>query len=173
MGTPPRKLFAFYNCGDDSGASQPHRHVQFLPVEDMRYGLDDSNSWDLLIERNGGSDAISLGMLVRHISATSTGQNLYDLYIELLREARARTGVDNISYNIGMTRSVLAVFPRRKGDVHFSEGHVGLNGTIVAGTLMVKRKEEWEALRNDAGILDMVLKESAALAGTSERGAGL
>ncbi|CAE6486236.1 unnamed protein product [Rhizoctonia solani] len=25
-------LFAFYNCGVDSGASQPHKHIQFVPT---------------------------------------------------------------------------------------------------------------------------------------------
>ncbi|KDN35824.1 hypothetical protein RSAG8_11258, partial [Rhizoctonia solani AG-8 WAC10335] len=25
-------IFAFYNCGVDSGASQPHKHIQFLPT---------------------------------------------------------------------------------------------------------------------------------------------
>lgn len=31
----PKKLFAFFNSGLHSGASQPHRHIQFLPVEKM------------------------------------------------------------------------------------------------------------------------------------------
>lgn len=26
-------FFAFYNCGDHSGASQPHKHIQFIPIE--------------------------------------------------------------------------------------------------------------------------------------------
>ncbi|KFY25609.1 hypothetical protein V493_04552 [Pseudogymnoascus sp. VKM F-4281 (FW-2241)] len=30
------RLFGFFNSGPHSGASQPHRHVQFLPVESMR-----------------------------------------------------------------------------------------------------------------------------------------
>ncbi|KAF8599470.1 HIT-like protein [Ceratobasidium sp. AG-I] len=25
-------IFAFYNCGKDSGASQPHKHIQFIPT---------------------------------------------------------------------------------------------------------------------------------------------
>jgi ATP adenylyltransferase len=29
-----RPMFAFYNCGDRSGASQAHKHMQFLPLED-------------------------------------------------------------------------------------------------------------------------------------------
>jgi ATP adenylyltransferase len=33
-----RRLIAFFNMGPLSGASQPHRHVQFLPEEDVRAG---------------------------------------------------------------------------------------------------------------------------------------
>lgn len=44
------QLFAFFNSGKHSGASQPHRHIQFLPVEEM---VDDANpgkGWRLLLE---------------------------------------------------------------------------------------------------------------------------
>ncbi|CAE6359746.1 unnamed protein product [Rhizoctonia solani] len=34
-------LFAFYNCGVDSGASQPHKHVQFIPT--TREDADDED----------------------------------------------------------------------------------------------------------------------------------
>jgi ATP adenylyltransferase len=44
-----QRLFAFFNSGDHSGASQPHRHLQFLPVENMRDG-DATSTWQLLIE---------------------------------------------------------------------------------------------------------------------------
>jgi ATP adenylyltransferase len=44
-----RRLFAFFNSGEHSGASQPHRHLQFLPVESMREG-DATSGWDLLID---------------------------------------------------------------------------------------------------------------------------
>ncbi|KAF8894086.1 hypothetical protein BD779DRAFT_975539 [Infundibulicybe gibba] len=29
-----KHFFGFYNCGDNSGASQPHKHVQFIPLDD-------------------------------------------------------------------------------------------------------------------------------------------
>jgi ATP adenylyltransferase len=29
-----RNIFAFYNCGDNSGASQPHKHLQLIPCPD-------------------------------------------------------------------------------------------------------------------------------------------
>jgi ATP adenylyltransferase len=44
------RLFAFFNSGVWSGASQPHRHVQLLPVEDMREG-DGEGGWSLLMDR--------------------------------------------------------------------------------------------------------------------------
>lgn len=44
-----KRLFAFFNSGEHSGASQPHRHVQFLPLEKMREH-DANSSWDLLLD---------------------------------------------------------------------------------------------------------------------------
>jgi len=34
------KLFAFFNSGEHSGASQPHRHIQFLPMDSILEGFD-------------------------------------------------------------------------------------------------------------------------------------
>lgn len=44
-----KRLLAFFNSGEHSGASQPHRHLQFLPVEGMRESEKTSN-WDMLID---------------------------------------------------------------------------------------------------------------------------
>lgn len=44
-----KRLFAFFNSGDHSGASQPHRHLQFLPIECMTDGQED-NDWTLLLD---------------------------------------------------------------------------------------------------------------------------
>jgi ATP adenylyltransferase len=43
------RMFAFFNSGDHSGASQPHRHIQLLPLESMRDG-DATDDWSLLID---------------------------------------------------------------------------------------------------------------------------
>ena len=47
-----RRLFAFFNSGRYSGASQAHRHVQFLPVEEMEGGSSD-DGWKPLIDLMG------------------------------------------------------------------------------------------------------------------------
>jgi ATP adenylyltransferase len=49
QGSKQQRLFAFFNSGDHSGASQPHRHLQFLPVESMHHG-EATSSWDLLMD---------------------------------------------------------------------------------------------------------------------------
>ena len=43
-----KRLFAFFNSGPESGASQSHRHIQFLAVEEM-HG-DDDGHWEPLID---------------------------------------------------------------------------------------------------------------------------
>jgi ATP adenylyltransferase len=44
------ELFGFFNSGEHSGASQPHRHIQFLPVESMQSGMRSSDEWNVLAD---------------------------------------------------------------------------------------------------------------------------
>jgi ATP adenylyltransferase len=44
------ELFGFFNSGDASGASQPHRHIQFLPVDSMRSGIQEGVKWGVLAD---------------------------------------------------------------------------------------------------------------------------
>lgn len=74
-----------------------------------------------------------------------------------------------ISYNLAMTTSRMVICPRRSEfalipvdstytNGSIDEGVVKLNGTILAGTLMVKTLAEWNALRSQPSILETVLK---------------
>lgn len=52
------ELFGFFNSGEHSGASQAHRHVQFLPVESMRAGLAEAaETWQPLANVMLGKNA--------------------------------------------------------------------------------------------------------------------
>jgi ATP adenylyltransferase len=44
------ELFGFFNSGKHSGASQPHRHIQFIPVESMHGGLEKDARWSVLAD---------------------------------------------------------------------------------------------------------------------------
>lgn len=62
-----------------------------------------------------------------------------------------------------MTTSTMAIVPRRregaaiKNSQGVEVGSVALNGTLLAGTLMVKLEDEWNTLRNDGLQLDEIL----------------
>ncbi|RMZ72115.1 bis(5 -nucleosyl)-tetraphosphatase [Pyrenophora seminiperda CCB06] len=186
-----RRLLAFFNSGEHSGASQPHRHLQFLPVEGMRDG-DKTSSWTMLIDSmldpTGPSsptrDNIPFTYFHRAFlgGREPTGPDLLAIYKELY--AAAKQAVENfivshpddqfalhpvdkgdlpISYNLGMTTTGMVVLPRRaegtmlRRDDGSEIGFVALNGTTLAGTMMVKHKDEWDMLRDNPRLLDSIL----------------
>ncbi|KAF1991890.1 hypothetical protein K402DRAFT_321447 [Aulographum hederae CBS 113979] len=180
------RLYAFFNSGEHSGASQPHRHLQFLPVESMREG---SEGWETLIDVvmkeveaiSGGANPLKtlpFSHFASSIPPFATASEIHNIYLTLHAAAisAVRTYLDDhpevqsslalhdsadgsspISYNLGMTTSGMVICPRRSEDVVLKEtggkevGTVALNGTILAGTLMVKAVEEWNVLREVEG----------------------
>ncbi|KAM7193059.1 inositol phospholipid synthesis protein Scs3p [Naviculisporaceae sp. PSN 640] len=189
------ELFAFFNSGEHSGASQPHRHIQLLPVERMRDGLEDvavtaggddgegtRNKWDVLANKlvdgaDGGTMRqfqLPFKTFAERIHPGITAEELHAVYLKLYRRACAavfRTsqaeddaqyeqqteGEAKISYNMAMTRDVLVIMPRlAEGAVIASSGtaegesiigKLALNGTVLAGTALVKSQAEWDFLR--------------------------
>lgn len=185
------RLFAFFNSGEHSGASQGHRHIQFLPVEEMQ--ATQEGQWAPLIDamhQNGiqaldGTSTIA-SVPFAHFSfpipAGPTPSTLLRLYESLYEVASvvlesshdpkvspvyplgSGPRTKTISYNLAMTTSTMIICPRRsEGCVLIPEhvdqslgngsgiGPVALNGTMLAGTLMVKTETEWDALRGDNG----------------------
>lgn len=179
------RLFAFFNGGEHSGASQPHRHLQLLPVDRMRDGLEaeaagEGEKWDVLADRLGRERA-PFATFEEGIGMGMSGGELHDAYLRLYRKAcRAvavyqkkksegdeeapATGEARISYNMAMTRSTLVVSPRlaEGADIAAPDGHVlgslALNGTVLAGTALVKSELEWEALKRDQSGFVKVLR---------------
>lgn len=96
------ELFAFFNSGPHSGASQPHRHLQFLPVSDMQVGLSeqDTRTWQPLIQNLTVNSQIRAPFQIDHnssspflalsttISPSMTQQDLHHRYLTLLRTAK-------------------------------------------------------------------------------------
>lgn len=223
-----KELFVFFNSGPHSGASQPHRHLQLLPVERMKDGLSSETDvavatliaemeikntetttetkvetssptepsaaeiqWEVLA--NGLLDGATRRKLpfqtfARRISPdsgpASNSSQLRAIYLDLYRKACAATlgpdasaeiktqtdGKATISYNLAMTREVMVLVPRlaEGGPVVVSQsgngkeeeqlvGQLALNGTVLAGTALVKTQAEWDALRRDPGQLVRIL----------------
>ncbi|PWY89308.1 HIT-like protein [Aspergillus heteromorphus CBS 117.55] len=195
-----KKLFAFFNSGPESGASQPHRHLQFLPVEAMAPEESESDSansanWRPLIDAvatqappSSGSEYQQLGQVpfahfALPLPPNPSAETLHRIYLSLYAVAVATatggpriavpestTGPAAISYNLAMTDSTMMICPRRSEDARIpvdvdasadvaEAGVVALNGTILAGTLMVKAEAEWDELRRSPSALGDVLAE--------------
>ncbi|KAI1086831.1 HIT-like protein [Rostrohypoxylon terebratum] len=174
-----QELFAFFNSGPHSGASQPHRHLQLLSVEKMREGLEDvdcGSQWNVLVDTlNGSSKPLPFKVLTANISSDMSAEERHSAYLELYRQAVKAVfpdrevdvedeGEAQISYNFAMTSSTMALCPRTaEGTMLKSKssediGQVSLNGTVLAGTALVKNQSEWDALREDPDKLLEVLK---------------
>ncbi|KAH7170164.1 HIT-like domain-containing protein [Dactylonectria macrodidyma] len=171
-------LFAFFNCGDHSGASQAHRHIQLLPVARMRDGLPADGHWTVLADSLLTRPAPFTTFAEKIVLGTSA-KDLHAAYLRLYRQAcqavatysgSTRTdeeapceGETRISYNMAMTKDTLVICPRLAegsrivGKDGQELGTLSLNGTVLAGTALVKSEVEWEALKNDPEGLLQVL----------------
>lgn len=186
-GNDTDSLFAFFNSGEHSGASQPHRHLQLLPVEDM---VDTSgDGWDLLCNSMVSPCHATLPLLQNprlpfvhygiKLRAESDAHSLHNSYVLLLKAALASitgdTSLSNVdavsidqdgqttfSYNLAMTTEVMAILPRKQDAAvmaNSSDGYVFVNGTILAGTLMVRDEGDWSQLHQDPELVLSVLDE--------------
>lgn len=200
-----KRLFAFFNSGEESGASQPHRHLQFLPIEAMRAGSD---GWepliDLVSKQSSPHEPFQYipNLPIKHfalpIPTNPTPESLHEIYLTLYHAAvsstkqespststksahtsegetaTARSGPASISYNLAMTLKTMLLCPRKSEtacvpvDVEtlggiVDGGVVSVNGTILAGTLMVKAEAEWDVLRREPGVLGRVLGDVGIL----------
>ncbi|KAI1104204.1 HIT-like protein [Jackrogersella minutella] len=174
-----QKLFAFFNSGPHSGASQPHRHLQLLPVERMRDGLEDvdrGSEWSVLVERlaEAGKAPLPFNVFTATIRSDMSPEERHNAYLELYRRAvktvfpdrEVRSeGEAEISYNFAMTSNTMALCPRTAEGLKVKNksgedvGELSLNGTVLAGTALVKTQAEWDALREDPDMLLDVLKK--------------
>ncbi|KAI1074472.1 HIT-like protein [Whalleya microplaca] len=175
--TEGRELFAFFNSGEHSGASQPHRHLQLLPVDRMRDGLENverGNEWGVLAEKlNSQEKVVPFMVLTASMRADMSAEERHNVYVDLYQHA-VKTALEigevpdegeaKISYNFAMTESCIALCPRVaegaliKNKAGEDIGPVSLNGTVLAGTALVKNEAEWNALREDPDMLLGVLR---------------
>ncbi|KAK1756300.1 FIT family protein scs3 [Echria macrotheca] len=186
-----QELFAFFNSGPASGASQAHRHVQLLPVEKMRDGISEGGQggeWDLLaanLRDEVVRDKLPFRVFVGEVHTDMTGPELHRVYRGLYSQACVACGKyfgegaeveAAISYNLAMTGDIMVIMPRVEEGAEVTDedgvaGRLALNGTVLAGTALVKTQREWDALRQDAEQVIDVLRRIGVPNMTAEAGA--
>jgi len=168
-----KRLLAFYNCGDRSGASQPHKHMQFIPVENDGPPIEKLARLQQLEEQ---FKPFSIGSLpyshfiTRFPPATPLvgvdiledlmGSAFLDLLDRTITTIRQDPGhpLGSPSYNVLLTLEHLYLFPRRQERyTPEGDGPVGMsvNALGFAGMLLVKSEEEMERVKQ-AGALNIL-----------------
>jgi len=165
--------FAFFNCGDLSGASQGHKHLQFLPMEDANGPPTERIACGIKLEKGDKPFSISrvpYATYVRRLPSLTTSTppselaevlqqaylNLLELVIHTVRHD-ATYPPGRPSYNFLLTDRHMHLIPRRE------ENHVlqatgeplSLNSLAFAGMLLVKSESELEAVKAE-GILPIL-----------------
>ncbi|KAG6813365.1 hypothetical protein H0H92_011631 [Tricholoma furcatifolium] len=167
-----KRYFAFYNCGDYSGASQPRKHIQFIPVEDYDSPPIEplARAANLEIPGRASDKPFSLTRLsyANHVFRLPTQlssstpdkieEKLSTVFLSLLDLAVStiRHNPDyppgKPSYNVLITLEHIHLVPRKQ-DVYVipeSEMKVNINALGFAGMLLVKSEEELEALKKES-----------------------
>lgn len=168
LGKETGELYVFFNSGPASGSSQPHRHIQMLPVNRMREGLDthEDAAWRVLADSLVRGDVRARVPFQTFAERIGEGTDLLAVYLGLYRRAceavlgsaveTDERGEARVDYNLAMTRDAMVIVPRVAEGTTVSVaaeggrrevGTLALNGTVLAGTALVKTQEEWDALR--------------------------
>ncbi|GAA5869674.1 hypothetical protein JCM1840_000554 [Sporobolomyces johnsonii] len=180
LGTREKHL-AFFNCGAESGASQPHKHLQFLPLSN---GVA---PFDSFIDSNKPQDTKSPFQLpLPYANFTALLEppsdaadvpgylgnrflQLLDLMIDHLRrlaESESEQGatasssgpirLSNLSYNVILTTSYLHVVPRvREKFTTASNRGISINSLGFAGMVLVKEQEALDEIK-EIGVLEVL-----------------
>jgi len=148
----------FYNGGTISGASQPHKHLQLVPLpmapDGPRIPIEP------LLERAGRQDEVGevddlpfphvfarldLGRSVSPSDAAETTQSLYCSMMNRLGLHPDVPHADRIdrNYNLLVTRQWMLLVPRSRERFE----SISLNSLAFAGTLLVREESEMDALK--------------------------
>lgn len=156
-----KKWFAFYNCGPQSGASQPHKHVQFIPLPEnytpFAEGLANTrgnfipNQFEEPLQDGNLPFAHFLARLPENPSEVTeellalTFVSLLQRTLTVLRDCAA----GHISYNCLITTKYIMLIPRSSGK--FQES-LGINSCGYMGLILCKNNS----------LLDLVKSEGPA-----------
>lgn len=151
----------FYNGGRISGASQPHKHLQVVPLPLSPNGpslpLDPAIQAAKWFGAHGNSSGIPFPhFLARPPSPigahgadpASRATTLHDLYRDLLEKSpvtlsSTENGLEASPYNLLITRNWMMLVPRTREFF----GSISLNALAFAGALLVRTEAQQEELR--------------------------
>ncbi|MGB7412847.1 MAG: phosphorylase, partial [Thermosynechococcaceae cyanobacterium] len=142
---------AFYNGGQNAGASQGHKHLQLVPLPlslNHRHAvplealIDDSIETGKLTGLSF-THAISSLELDWSLPFETLAMDLHQQYLHLYQSAGLPTGDQPQPYNLLLTRRWMLLVPRSQE----SYAGISVNALGFAGSLFVRNREQLEQLK--------------------------
>ncbi len=135
---------AFYNSGETAGASQPHRHLQWVGLGDERPPLESPLAAGHTLAFPYAAEPLPTEWL----DDPATGADAFHAcYARLLaaigRASHGRVPPEPAPYNLAATRDTVWVVPRRTGN----SGPVAVNGLGYAGYMLAADDEQADHIR--------------------------
>ncbi|KAF9263369.1 hypothetical protein L218DRAFT_1035124 [Marasmius fiardii PR-910] len=161
-----KNITAFYNCGELSGASQAHKHLQLVEIEDDGPPIE-TIARQIRLETPDKPFSITRLPYANHVirfpshlstshpdlvedTLTQSFVSLLDLAISSIRyESDYPKG--KASYNVILTLEHMHIIPRRTDTYTLSStgGTLNINSLGFAGMFLVKSDEELEAVKKE------------------------
>jgi ATP adenylyltransferase len=142
----------FLNGGRLAGASQPHRHIQMIPIG--RLPVEALFPAAMPAERVGPLAELSFVHASARLDAAmfddpaAAAARLHGLFREACALAGVRTDAERLSpYNLLVTRRWLLVVPRRREAWETEGGRLLLNAMSFAGVILARERSQQAALR--------------------------
>ncbi|KAG6372278.1 ATP adenylyltransferase-domain-containing protein [Boletus reticuloceps] len=159
-------FIAFYNCGSNSGASQPHKHVQFIqvgsdgaPIEKVarKTVLEVSGKPFTISSLPYANHVFRLPPLSSNFSVDELTQALFSPFLSLLDLVISTVRHDfdyppgSPSFNAIFTLEHMHLIPRRHEAYKIEETQqlVSVNSLGFAGRLLAKSESELEAMKKE------------------------
>ncbi len=149
----------FYNSGTIAGASQPHKHLQFVPLplvpEGPRMPIESLLPLEAPSTGVGQAPSLAFRHALVHLDSdvfsqpTVAAARMLDAYQSLLQaigiEWPSNEGqVVSTPYNLLITRQWMMAVPRTRESFE----SISFNSLAFAGALLVRRREEMEMLES-------------------------
>ncbi|KAG8956003.1 bifunctional AP-4-A phosphorylase/ADP sulfurylase [Tulasnella sp. 424] len=154
-----KNFFMFYNCGPLSGSSQPHKHLQFMPIPEEEVPPIEKLAQRQRLEVDGKAFIIPSLPYAHHVfrlpayrsrplaeildTLTQAFISLLDLTFQTMRQLPTLPDGPP-AYNVLLTFDHLHVIPRGRAEHMLSRGgiDVPVNALGFAGMLMTKSEED-------------------------------
>ncbi|CAK7913119.1 diadenosine 5',5'''-P1,P4-tetraphosphate phosphorylase 2 [[Candida] anglica] len=142
---------AFYNCGPESGASQPHKHIQFMTIPDSfaPFASQLADTTEAFLPNDKEEPLVNADIPFAHFVARlpdssedllSDPEDLTMYFVSLLQRVLTvlkENEASHVSYNFIMTTKYMMLVPRS----HAKYEDLGINSCGYAGLILCKNEE--------------------------------